>query len=1176
MKFNFIRIASAVLSLAWGIFPAHSLTVDSASPVSAEDFNSMWNANTSSPLLNLPAGWRVERNLTAPRRVGSWNNASGQTMYAGGVNLDSKAKNGTWNFGSDSADRAIGGLSTTVADGTRCVNVMTSIENADAAQIITGLDLSYSIEKYRRGANAAGFAVQLFTSSDGEKWTSAGQQFLTRFDPDDVTAGDAVVPVSATTAEGNLRVHVAPGQTLWLAWNISVASGTTPDKAQGLAVDDVVIKAAFAESDPGWTDPDIPVKNRSGIYLRGEVNGWVADEEWEFEKIDDTHFVLKDKIVSGAFKIGGETWTDGVNFGSNGSSVTMGVPYAAVWGEKSGNISCGGNSYPCESVDLTVAGQNAEITLRPDVSLEGINEIYAVGDFNSWNFMDTMGKLTSADGSMNFSGRITMRASADGLCHWRLYLRRAMAGVWGLAEDAAESSVKGRLLRGCAGNIATAPGTYDVVVSLGTDGTGSYSMTAVESQPAEMTLWPVESVLTPVLPDKVRILSLNNSLIHYNDQSAMFNEIASSAGVDAQWTKHTLLGKSLATHWDEGDGLDDAGMPGAKMMVRSQPWTHIILQEQSSLPRTNPRQFRANVEKWVGYIRSTCPNPNAVIILPVNWAYSGDWDNFTPFNEIFSGVYADVASEFGLVICPVMTAYQDCYDSEGVSGLAPWFQDDRHPTDLSTYMAACMEFGLIYNADISALDWKPASVTAQDAAKVRSYASAALAKTAQTVDHHSATVAFRVAVYDSFGVMLEPGNLTFAVDGDGEISSEGVFSCRNEGTYNVTVSSPDFTRSATVSVCSHVTDAIPVPTVRLTSGALEYTQDFDSMDATASAVLPTGWRMDRTDSPRTPGQFRNASETAMYAGGVNLPSNASNGTWNFGADDTDRAPGGITTGVAGGARAINIYAHLVNGADRQIESLNLSYDIEKYRDGSNPEGFSVRLMTSADGIEWHDAGDAFTTFFPASGATVGAATVPMETVKWSGVLPTAGFGRECDLYLAWNISVTVGTACNGAPALAIDNVSIKAVEKPVPQYKWHIYVDDRTGYAALGAYAYGDSELWGAWPGQSPIDRAVVDGVAYKVFGHDADSGSFKLILNNWNQSMQLPDFPFEGGRDYFLRAADGKVTEVEAAVEEIVSDGSDALAEYFNLQGMRVDATAAQKGVYIRRRGTVTDKVVM
>jgi hypothetical protein len=115
------------------------------------------------------------------------------------------------------------------------------------------------------------------------------------------------------------------------------------------------------------------------------------------------------------------------------------------------------------------------------------------------------------------------------------------------------------------------------------------------------------------------------------------------------------------------------------MLIRTEAWSHIILQEQSALPRTNIETFRSNVKKWVEYIREYCPNPNAIIIVPMNWAYSGDWSNFTDFNTQFLKNYQDVARETGVTICPVGVAYQQVFDAEGADGIASWFQDDRHP-----------------------------------------------------------------------------------------------------------------------------------------------------------------------------------------------------------------------------------------------------------------------------------------------------------------------------------------------------------------------------------------------------------------------------------------------------------------------------------------------------------------
>lgn len=1137
-----------------------------------EDFNSMWDASASEGTLTLPENWRVDRNLTAPRRVSAWADCATEVMYQGGVSLASNAKNGTWNFGNGDSDRAIGGLTTTVANGTRGVSVMTQLSNADEAQIITGLTLSYNIEKYRKGANAAGFVVQLYTSFDGEKWTAAGDEFLTSFPADDETLGAAVVPISVTpVSDKALRTHVEAGKDLYLAWNISVASGTTPDKAPGLAVDDIRITATFAESDPDWVNPEEPEINHSDIYVRGEVNGWAADEEWEFNKLTETTFELKNKTLSGAFKIGGSNWEGGVNYGTNGTNIVMGVPYVMVGGTTSGNISCGQNSYPCARILLTIEDGVGTLTLEPDDSATGLTAVYLVGDFNAWNYMGSEGKLTldAADGF--FKGRVSMTAASDGLSHWRLYQRQAMAGAWGLATDATESSLTGMLVKGGTANAAVAPGTYDVVFDLNT---GDYAFTKVSSVATEMTLSPSGAVLTPEMPESVRVLSLNNSLIHYNDQALMFNDIAKAMGADAVWTKHTLLGKSLATHWEEGDGLAADGMPGAKMLVRSQPWTHIILQEQSSLPRTNLATFRANVERWVKYIRESCPNPNAVIILPVNWAYSGDWSNFTPYNDIFMENYRAVAAEFGLVICPVMSAYQTMYDEKGAEGLAPWFQDDRHPTDLSTYMAACMEYGVIMGVDPLTISTQPASVPAADAADMRSRAAAAIAGCTQIIDHAASTIRFSATVLDEFGMPIDTEISYSVTPATATISPEGVFTATEPGTYKVSATAAGFTREAEVTVGAHVTEVVELPAVTLNAETLEYEQNFNEMGDAAEASLPEGWRIDRTFSPREVGSFHAAVEQTMYAGGVSLPANAKNGLWNFGASDdsNDRAVGGITTGVDGGTRAVNVYAHFINDGRKSLEDIAISYDIEKYRDGNNGAGFTVKLYTSADGRNWTAAGTDFTTEFPASSATAGAAIVPIET---KGVSGTLGQPLEpgCELFLAWNISVTSGVNCAGAPAIAIDNFTLQAETEAVPEYKWHLYIEDNTGYDAMGVYAYGDKEIWGVWPGQAPIDEQTIDGVTYKVFGHDEDSGSYNLIVNNWNRSLQLPDYPIVGGRDYFFTASPQALTEKQiSGVESIAVDAENAPVEYFNLQGVRVEEPVS--GFYIRRQGSTVTKV--
>ncbi|MBQ9522215.1 MAG: hypothetical protein IJR74_00140, partial [Paludibacteraceae bacterium] len=196
----------------------------------------------------LPNGWKVERNMSNPREVNAFSAASNTTMYVGGASLPDNAKNGTWNFGAtESTDRAIGGLTTSINNGTRGINVMAHLHN-NTGEDINSIALSYDIEKYRYGAN--GFAVQLYSSTDGETWTSVGGEFRKAYKADESTIGDANVPINSKHVSGSFNVSFPSNGDLYLAWNISVSSGTGCGDAQGLAIDNVSITPSTSAISP--------------------------------------------------------------------------------------------------------------------------------------------------------------------------------------------------------------------------------------------------------------------------------------------------------------------------------------------------------------------------------------------------------------------------------------------------------------------------------------------------------------------------------------------------------------------------------------------------------------------------------------------------------------------------------------------------------------------------------------------------------------------------------------------------------------------------------------------------------------------------------------------------------------------------------------------------------------
>jgi hypothetical protein len=1264
-------IAVMLLMSTWSgtVMAQDVLQVTADATQVTQNFDGMWNGQEAT--LDMPQGWRVERQMSAPRTVGSFAAASTTVMYTGGTSLASNAKNGTWNFVSSSvpSDCSVGGLSTTVDGGTRCINLMTCLHNA-GNEDITKLALNYDIEKYRDGDNAAGFAVQLYVSIDGVTWNNAGEDFYTFFAPDAATIGAEVVPISTTAITGKqLKVNVAAGADLYLAWNISVASGTSPNKAMGLAIDNVVIDATFASQDQscyvyvedvtkwsalylgidgaasqlpessavvngvtykvwsldmdgnehqlafgdnlsnalntsitasrdyylcltkeevieitdplnytGYVDPTRPPFVASGIFLRGEVNSWGAVTDWEFSDEGGNTYVLYDKTLSGAFKVADANWSSACNYGSNGTSIQMGTPYALVLGTND-NISCGGNAFMCSRIVLTIVDGTATLLLESDDDDTGLTSVYVIGDNNGWNYMDASGELKLVSDKI-FKGQVTLPAVGDGYSHWRIYQRLGMGGVWGAESDLTGNNTSGTLIKGANGRVSTAPGTYDVTFNLGT---GEYNLELAASTPTTMTLQPADVVLVPQVPEHVKVLSLNNSLIYYNDQDAVFNDIAESMGKDAVWTKHTLLGKSLKTHWDEGDGVAEDGNPGAKMLVRSEAWSHIILQEQSSLPRTDVETFRANVKRWVDYIREYCPNPNAIIIVPINWAYSGDWANYTAFNSTFVKNYQDVALDLGVTLCPVGVAYQEVYDLEGSEGTLTWFLDDRHPTLKATYMAAAMEYGLIYGVDPMDISWAPAGMSASDAAAMRGYASRALNGFTNYVDHTAGQVHYKVTVRDQFGMEIEaPEPVVMTLSAGGEIDANGVFtSDGTNGEYTVTAATGNFTQTANLKVADALTEVITYPAIELNETTLSASEAFDMMGDAATATLPEAWRIDRIlTAPRTVGRYDQADDQTMYSGGVSLPSNAKNGTWNFGDNaGSDRALGGISTGVDNGTRCVNVYAHLLNTGKKDIENVNITYNVEKYRKGNNSAGFAVQLYYSIDGRNWTSAGNDFYTYFAPDSETAGYETVPGETVPVNAVLGTK-IARGCDLYLAWNISVASGTAAQGAMALGIDDFSIRGELPKIPDSQHYIFVNDLTGWDALGLYAWGDSELFGAWPGEASVGDSIVNGSTYKVFLLDANSGNYHLIFNNWNNGLQLPDYDIVADRDYFFTITDSEVIETQATVVEHVFDAApmiqvrDKVATYpgaivvYNINGQAVATGTDAVGLHHLSRG--------
>lgn len=233
----------------------------------------------TSATATLPSGWKADKN-TSVRTLGTYAAAVTATEQRAGNNMSSSAANGIYNYAAGdptaATERAIGWISSSSA--TKSGNLYVQLANNGAAQI-PSFTISYAVEKYRMGNNTAGFSIQMYYSTDGSNWTSAGTDFLTSFAADASNNGYASAPgVTSNVTNKTLNVALNPSSSLYLAWNYSVTSGTTTSNAQGLGIDDVSIVAAQGQS----SNPTIIVTGTPLSNFGGVLSGQYSDSQSYF------------------------------------------------------------------------------------------------------------------------------------------------------------------------------------------------------------------------------------------------------------------------------------------------------------------------------------------------------------------------------------------------------------------------------------------------------------------------------------------------------------------------------------------------------------------------------------------------------------------------------------------------------------------------------------------------------------------------------------------------------------------------------------------------------------------------------------------------------------------------------------------------------------------------------
>ncbi|HVF45027.1 MAG TPA: hypothetical protein VM936_18525 [Pyrinomonadaceae bacterium] len=286
--------------------------------------------------------------------------------------------------------------------------------------------------------------------------------------------------------------------------------------------------------------------------------------------------------------------------------------------------------------------------------------------------------------------------------------------------------------------------------------------------------------------------------------------------------------------------------------------------------------------------------------------------------------------------------------------------------------------------------------------------------------------------------------------------------------------------------------------VNLNTVETPVTQNFDTMTTSATSPLPADFKADKGGTRRTPGAYSTAvTATEQPCGGGNTAS--AGGIYNCGSGTTttgsDRAVGFLASGTVNGG---NLYGKYTNTTGAPISALRISYDVEKYRNGTNAAGFRYQLFYSTTGAagSWTSAGADFLTAFAGPDANnTGFTTAPGATVSVSNKflnLNSSPIANNSDIYLAWNYAVTTGSTDTNAQLLAVDNISVTPIG------------------GAVGATGVRTTDIQGTDDGGyamalQPDGKIVVGGYAVNVSGNK----DFALVRYNYDGSL---DTTFGGG----------------------------------------------------------------
>lgn len=195
----------------------------------------------------------------------------------------------------------------------------------------------------------------------------------------------------------------------------------------------------------------------------------------------------------------------------------------------------------------------------------------------------------------------------------------------------------------------------------------------------------------------LRVLFVGNSFTFYNSMPELVHKLAEGD----KRTRPVFVVEYTKPRWTLRGASSDDRLPAVLEEAR---WDFVVLQEQSqllSLPEWRPREtypFARALEREISLA-------GGQTVLFMTWGYEdGDRrnyreDTFSAMQQRLADGYWDLGAELSAPVAPVGLAWQEALLRR--PGLDLWDSDGKHPNAAGSYLAACVFYAMLSDADPS-------------------------------------------------------------------------------------------------------------------------------------------------------------------------------------------------------------------------------------------------------------------------------------------------------------------------------------------------------------------------------------------------------------------------------------------------------------------------------------------